>query len=346
MPCQLYQQCSQCLKNSKCVWCANNESNGAGVCIESSLNNTSCDFVLENKSNQFSWNYIKCPAENECANGHHICNNKTEICIDQKDGYECVCAENYKKDENGICKPVCSQGCVRGVCMEPNVCKCDFGYVGANCSIQCLCNGHSNCEGPDRLDKCLECKNNTTGERCEKCLPLFVGDPRNNGICTPCLTYCNGHTEICLHSSNSILDGNLMNEFISTQVEGPKSDAICIGCKNNTSGNRCETCISGFFRGSTILQNACRKCECNQHGEICDSVTGEKCNCQNNTESDNTCSKTSKGSAFSQCWASQCSKCRESFYGHPTNGHQCYKQITVESKMCFDSKSIGKFVKQ
>lgn len=33
--------------------------------------------------------------------------------------------------------------------------------MGANCSIQCVCNGHSNCEGPDKLDKCLECHNNT-----------------------------------------------------------------------------------------------------------------------------------------------------------------------------------------
>lgn len=63
----------------------------------------------------------------------------------------------------------------------------------------------------------------------------------------------------------------------------------------------------------------------------------------------------------------QCSKCRDSytglytsidyyfqivlfiyFYttlnvsiaGNPTDGHQCYKQITVESKMCFDAKTI------
>lgn len=36
----------------------------------------------------------------------------------------------------------------------------------------------------------------------------------------------------------------------------------------------------------------------------------------------------------------QCSKCRESYAGNPIDGHQCYKQITVESKMCFDAKTI------
>lgn len=52
-------------------------------------------------------------------------------------------------------------GCVRGQCVQPNKCECDFGYVGVNCSIQCLCNGHSDCEGPDKLETCLKCHNNT-----------------------------------------------------------------------------------------------------------------------------------------------------------------------------------------
>lgn len=61
-----------------------------------------------------------------------------------------------------------------------NRCECDFGYVGANCSIQCQCNGHANCKGPDQLDICLECHNNTVGDQCDQCKPLYVGDARNN----------------------------------------------------------------------------------------------------------------------------------------------------------------------
>jgi hypothetical protein len=60
-----------------------------------------------------------------------------------------------------VCMPVCTQGCVRGVCVEPDICHCDFSYVGANCSIQCQCNNHADCAGPDKLDQCLECHNNT-----------------------------------------------------------------------------------------------------------------------------------------------------------------------------------------
>lgn len=103
-----------------------------------------------------------------------------------------------------ICVPMCTQGCVRGTCIEPNICRCDFGYVGANCSIQCQCNGHSNCAGPDRLDDCIKCHNNTMGPQCDKCLPLFVGNPADNGQCVPCLEYCNGHTRICINESMTV----------------------------------------------------------------------------------------------------------------------------------------------
>lgn len=36
----------------------------------------------------------------------------------------------------------------------------------------------------------------------------------------------------------------------------------------------------------------------------------------------------------------QCSKCRDSYIGNPTDGHQCYKQMTVDVKFCLDGKSL------
>lgn len=79
---------------------------------------------------------------------------------------------------------------------------------------------------------------------------------------------------------------------------------------------------------------------------MCDPITGEKCNCGNNTESEPSCiSGPTKGtnSGGTPCWMLQCSKCRENYAGTPTMGHQCYKTVTVDNKMCFDSKSIGTF---
>jgi hypothetical protein len=36
------------------------------------------------------------------------------------------------------------------------------------------------------------------------------------------------------------------------------------------------------------------------------------------------------------CWKLQCSRCRESYLGNPTLGHQCYRQMTVDTDFCFD----------
>lgn len=69
--------------------------------------------------------------------------------------------------------------------------------MGANCSIQCLCHGHSECEGPDKLDHCIACQNHTMGKQCDKCKPGFVGDPISGQPCIPCIEFCHGHTEKC-----------------------------------------------------------------------------------------------------------------------------------------------------
>ncbi|XP_065078697.1 multiple epidermal growth factor-like domains protein 8 [Ochlerotatus camptorhynchus] len=353
-PCGAFIQCATCLRHAHCGWCSRNGTEGDGVCTEGSLDSpvdypaaSTCDVIYSIKNNittidrndRFSWNYVKCPPENECANSHHNCNVKSERCVDLLHGYECQCANGYKSDA-GVCVPVCKQGCVRGLCTEPAKCECDFGYVGANCSIQCQCNGHSNCAGPDQLDKCLHCHNNTLGTQCEKCMPFFVRDPRNNGECIPCSDYCYGHTDLCVAKNMEQVVKNMSRvELTSYLIEGPQSDAVCLRCENFTDGDRCDTCIPGYFRGATIASDLCRPCQCHGHGDMCDPVTGEKCNCGNNTESDNTCSAKGKNLAYS-CWSMQCTKCKDSYSGHPSNGHQCYKHITVDSRMCFDAKTI------
>lgn len=163
--CESHTMCSKCLLNSNCGWCSE-IGNGVGKCFEGSLENENC-------GSGNSWNFLACPSENECTNGHHNCNETTETCVDLKHGFDCICGEGYKSVDGG-CLPICKQGCFHGSCVHPNVCKCDFGYVGHNCSIACKCSGHSDCAGPNQLDVCLECKNNTKGAQCEKCEKFHV----------------------------------------------------------------------------------------------------------------------------------------------------------------------------
>lgn len=292
-PCSAYTQCHTCLRHAHCGWCSKNNTEGDGVCTEGSLESPSefpaastCDIIYANQKNlttinptdEFIWNYVQCPPENECINGHHNCDAKSERCLDRLNGYVCECADGYEPlamskganattmvslDLDNTCIPKCSQGCVRGRCVEPDKCVCDFGYVGANCSIQCLCNGHSDCKGPDQLDVCLECKNNTVGNQCDQCAPLYVGNARNNGECVSCTDYCHGHTDLCVDKdSNSTVRNMNRTELMKTVTHGPVNDALCLRCQNQTTDERCEGCVFGHFRGAEDFALSCRKCHC------------------------------------------------------------------------------------
>ena len=46
-----------------------------------------------------------------------------------------VCCKGYDRSPNGThCVPVCSQQCVHGDCIEPDVCDCQPGFGGPSCS--------------------------------------------------------------------------------------------------------------------------------------------------------------------------------------------------------------------
>ena len=44
----------------------------------------------------YSWHYMSCPAEDECANGHHGCDVKRQNCVDAPHGYSCRCKQGYE----------------------------------------------------------------------------------------------------------------------------------------------------------------------------------------------------------------------------------------------------------
>jgi hypothetical protein len=41
------------------------------------------------------WAFDKCPAENECENGHNTCDPETQDCEDKVNLYNCKCKEGY-----------------------------------------------------------------------------------------------------------------------------------------------------------------------------------------------------------------------------------------------------------
>ena len=83
-------------------------------------------------------------------------------------------------------------------------------------------------------------------------------------------------------------------------------DPVCVNCGGHTVGARCERCEAGFFAADGA-GGACRRCQCNGHGDVCDRLTGEDCECRNNTMSDlKACHHADKAS----CFEFQCNKCK------------------------------------
>ncbi|XP_042899680.1 multiple epidermal growth factor-like domains protein 8 [Parasteatoda tepidariorum] len=369
LPCWEHFQASHCLAQANCGWCAFSgpKVDGRGLCMDGGIMGATGGICRENqvlllgvpmpmktlKWFQLSegpptWTYLVKPPENECENGHHNCDNAHEECVDTLEGFECHCKPGYKM-QGKKCIPICKQGCVNGTCVQPDECKCNFGFVGNNCSIMCKCNGHSDCPSPEELDICLECKNNTFGKQCQKCKPLYVGNPINGGQCVSCYQYCNTHSGLCFSSDLSNITASLISnqsyidDLVEKLVEGPIDNAFCIDCRNNTQGKRCNDCIPGYFKAGEHVEDGCRPCECHGHGDMCNPVNGENCNCQNNTENDRQCSQKNIKNMLhmTPCWQLQCSKCKEYFLGSPANSHQCYRHMYLDKEYCFDPSTQG-----
>ncbi|NXN95811.1 LAMC3 protein, partial [Rhinopomastus cyanomelas] len=173
---------------------------------------------------------------------------------------------------------------------------CDDGFFGdplgqrgpVRPCIPCQCHGNVDPNAVGNCDpmsgRCLRCVHNTTGERCESCLPGFFGDalsPDPAGKCAPC--DCNP-------------DGS---------APGPEGCDPVTGqcrCLPHVTGRACSLCQPGYYG----LQPAvgCKSCECHPTGSRdseCHTLTGQ-CSCQPGVT------------------GRQCDRCHHSFFGFSARG--------------------------
>ena len=329
-PCSARINCIACIKSVGCGWC---EKNGSGICMKGGLTGpyeSKCGYaghhfhqsIVTVYSIPYTWAYASCPAKDECFEGVDDC-KEIEVCHDMEVGYLCLCKEGYERTESSeICKPVC-KGCEKGTCDKPNECTCFFGWTGKNCTVPCLCNGHSNCINATSNDICIQCFNNTQGKHCEECKPFFVGNPVNGEMCNPCKNYCNKNADICISKEErDMMKGNY--SMLRSIRKGPKNSAVCINCTHFSFGPKCDNCLVGYFHGDG---NNCTKCRCNGHSHTCDTKTGSRCNCSHNTKSKISSCKTNSASVC-RSQSEQCSLCQIGYEGRPEKGSQCYKIIS------------------
>ncbi|XP_016001055.2 laminin subunit gamma-1 [Rousettus aegyptiacus] len=166
---------------------------------------------------------------------------------------------------------------------DPKVLK-SYYYAISDFAVggRCKCNGHASECVKNELDKLVcNCKHNTDGVDCEKCLPFFNDRPWRRATaesaseCLPC--DCNGRSQECY--------------FDPELYRATGHGGHCTSCRDNTDGARCERCRENFFRLGT--QEACSPCHCSPVGSLstqCDSygrcsckpgVMGDKCDrCQ------------------------------------------------------------------
>ncbi|XP_052864377.1 LOW QUALITY PROTEIN: laminin subunit alpha-1-like [Anopheles cruzii] len=126
--------------------------------------------------------------------------------------------------------------------------------------LPCGCNGRSE-ECDPETGVCVNCRNNTGGEHCERCAEGFYGDP-NAGQCSACP---------CPETRKNFARG--------CTVRG--SDVHCV-CKPGYTGALCDSCMRGYFGQPHLDQGHCEGCECNREGSMsdeCDRQTGE-CHCR------------------------------------------------------------------
>ncbi|KAM9326705.1 laminin subunit gamma-1 [Gastrophryne carolinensis] len=166
---------------------------------------------------------------------------------------------------------------------DPKVLK-SYYYAISDFAVggRCKCNGHaSECVRNEFSKLVCNCKHNTFGVDCEKCLPFYNDRPWRRATadsaneCLPC--NCNGRSQECY------FDPEL---YRSTGHGGH-----CTGCSDNTDGPNCERCRENYYRQKD--DEPCLACNCNPVGSLstqCDNygrcsckpgVMGEKCDrCQ------------------------------------------------------------------
>ncbi|GMT08771.1 hypothetical protein PFISCL1PPCAC_68, partial [Pristionchus fissidentatus] len=110
---------------------------------------------------------------------------------------------------------------------------CERVYVGY--SGHCECGGRA--DACDETQSCIECRGNTEGAMCQRCLEGFVWSLEGDRCIEPC--HCNGHSILC-------------DDF-----------GTCQNCTDNTVGKHCDKCDDGFIgnaKGGT--ETDCTECNC------------------------------------------------------------------------------------
>lgn len=223
----------------------------------------------------------------------------------------CMCPANYQGDSCQKCAP----GYYRDT----------IGLFLGKC-VPCNCNGHSD-QCLDGSGVCVNCRHNTAGEHCEKCLGGFMG---NNTL--------DGHSVSC--SSCPCPLSVPSNNFAEGCVQ--KNDRMQCLCMPGYAGPNCERCAPGHYGNPMVIGSRCKPCHCNGNTDSnmlftdCHPLTGECLGCMHHTAGPH-CEVCAHGYHGDAIHAKNCTKCSCSPCGtescDPHTG-QCRCKPGVTGPLC------------
>ncbi|KAJ8043028.1 Adhesion G-protein coupled receptor G6 [Holothuria leucospilota] len=222
------------------------------------------------------------------------CDETTEVCVNGSTGVYCECAENYVRNEIGICEAISCLNSV-GSCNETWE-RCEDNNPG----ISCVCSENY---FRDSTGECaaITCSNsadscNRTGERCADKSPGIscVCDDNflrnSSGVCTAITCSnsaesCKGTGERCLDKSPGIScmcqDNYFRNSSgVCTNITCLNTDHMCDPitqmCEDLNPGTRC-VCAEGYTKS---IDDYCRPSSTEMTGdEITTETPGNKTEC-------------------------------------------------------------------
>uniref|UniRef100_A0A8C4UYU5 Laminin subunit alpha-2 n=1 Tax=Falco tinnunculus TaxID=100819 RepID=A0A8C4UYU5_FALTI len=201
----------------------------------------------------------------------------------------------------------------RKVASAVELCDCPPGYDGTSCEscwpqhrrvngtifggvcAPCTCFGHAeSCD--DITGECLDCKHNTGGSYCDRCLPGFYGNP-TKGTAEDC--------QLCACPLNIP-----SNNFSPTCHFDQSRGLICDECPVGYVGPRCERCAEGYFGQPLIPGGSCQPCQCNDNLDFsipgsCDSLSGACLICKPGTT------------------GQYCERCADGYFGDALDARNC-----------------------